>query len=277
MRTRPTLLGWLIIVYSGFLSSHIFSVIGIIQSSDLASDWLLLLDGATWLALLIGGLGLVRLKMWGKWVVVSASAVQLILASILIVSRTSQQEAVNSDTIWMFIGSLPAIFFLIAALQARSSEASLSVPIDGSAPTTADAAMATNLRQLDRAYGSFACVAGLSCVAALVAVLSPILPGALNDEGVGALFGMLVVVILWVTLGLGLVLSAMHWREWQLPVMSTIAISLIVIGMLWAEEKAVSAQIAGTFAIAGVAAMIFFCVSWFFFRRKQLTQTQQPN
>jgi len=269
MRLRPKTLGWLIIVYAGLTWIYFLQVqamvLALIMNRRLPGGWYEGVGSVAWLVLLTGGIGLVRRKTWGRWMVVAATAF-MIGVSLVLLMRAVTHLSSETSAFWPLLELealklLPELLILVAALRLVFPEADELPRPTASLLTSTPAAPDPNIRRLDTAYGMFAWIA-IATTGIVVALMIP----STTTQGLGMLVGVPLVLS---TLGAavaGLVYSVKCFREWPLPVMSMLVVSMPIVVVLW-EETVPTLFL--TWMLIAVAALFFFCVRWYGVLRKR--------
>lgn len=265
MRPESRTLGWLVIAYALLHAIYLPQVVALFLSllirRRLPGTWYEGSASLAWLAFLIGGIGLLRGRTWGRWMVVAASAAWIASALFALPPVLRLGESVLAGTV--VIGIAVEALFLAGALRVRfpaASEAPAAAPLRALPPER---------QRLDKAYGLFGIVA-LTILAYGVVTLIPM--DFTTAQGLGMLVGFPVFLILLVAAITALVHSVRLFREWPLPVMSGLLITIPIALAAWDETiPGRNARVSGWIIIA-VAAMVLFCVRWFAFLRRRHVQ-----
>ena len=150
-------LGWGVIVYTG-LQSVVFPqalalIIALIMKQRLLGTWYESVTPAVWLALLIGAIGLVRCKTWGRWTVVAACAGTIVASLIHATTILLHGSAVD----WAFLAmvvivDVPSAVILAAALRLKFPEPCEQPAPDSSGESARDSpSLDADVRKLDSA------------------------------------------------------------------------------------------------------------------------------
>lgn len=129
------------------------------------------------------------------------------------------------------------------------------------------AAPHADIRRLDRAYGTFALIAIAIVGLGLASNLGP------EAQAWGMIIGPpLGLAILGLCIA-GLVYSVKCFREWPLPVMFEIVVTVPIVASTYDQAVAHMGTLVGTWIAIAVAALFFFCARWFGILRKRRMRT----
>ena len=278
MRLGQKTLGWVVIAYAGLQWMSFLQVesvvVALIVNRRLPGAWQESAGAVTWLGLLIGGIGLVRRKAWGRWMVVTAGAAT-IGASLVFLIRAVMSASPDASVPLPLLAVemlkvLPPLFILVAALRLQSADADEFPLRDSSRVTPKPVASHAAIRSLDRAYGMFSWIAIVSTAASVASMLPVDLTTA---QVLGMLIGVPLALATLACAVAGFVYSIKFFREWPLPVVSMLVVSMLVAVVVGTAETVPGrARLAEIWCVIATAGLFFFCVRWYGFLRRQRTR-----
>jgi hypothetical protein len=277
MRLGQKTLGWVVIAYAGLQWMSLLQVetvvVGLIVNRRLPGAWDESVGAVIWLGLLIGGIGLVRRRAWGRWMVVTAGATTIGVSLVFLiraVMRASPEASVPLPLLVVeLLKVLPPLFILVAALRLQSADAGEFPLRDSSRVTPKPAASHAELRSLDRAYGMFSWIAIVSTAASVASRLHVDMATA---QVLGMLIGVPVALATLASVVAGFVYSIKIFHEWPLPVMSMLVVSMLVAA---GYGSAVSGRVRllEIWFVIATATLLLFCVRWYgFLRRRRMRE-----
>ena len=189
----------------------------------------------------------------------------------LIDARTSAPPGASVPLPLVFVEMikvLPPLLILAAALRLQPADADQFRLPDSSRVAPKTAAPHAEVRSLDRAYGTFSWIAIVS-TAASVASKIPMEMG--SAQALGMLIGVPLALATLASAVVALAYSIKCFREWPLPVMSMLLVSMLV-AIVYGETVPAGVRFAETWCAMATVALFFFCVRWYGFLRRRRTR-----
>jgi hypothetical protein len=211
------LLGSAVLVYALLTSGALLSV---------ALGWPGAVNGALWLVYVLGGLGLIFGKGWGRALTLLAAGGSLI--AMVALSIAAGVELFYFSTVWI-LGGLPALAILVSALLVKLPP---SQEVEVPPPTGAAQAPRISRRaRHDIAYISFM-VLGLISFWTSYFIYSEIQAAGGQTGGVDGVLGFLVIIPFGIPLLFALILgpglSVFLWRDFRLMTLTVLTIALLI-------------------------------------------------
>jgi len=262
----PRILGYAVLVYAALTSGTVLHLVRF-TLGQWKDGWWALGDFALWLAFVAGGFGLIFRRAWSRLVLLvaaAASVAQGIVGAVFLSELAIPLEAALFNALMI----LPPVVIFVGALSLPAPAAWQVRPSSG--PTVKRVVSP----RIDLAYGSFAWIALVLCAVPLMSLL-PL--DATTVQVLGMVVGIPVALA---TLAAGLaavVLSIIEWRVWPLLTMSVVSASILLVFFAEDEWKLVGGDAARTWYAGSTMLLVFLCVRWFAFTRRQATQTQETD
>lgn len=214
---RCRLLGSAVLVYAILTSGALLSV---------AWGWPDALNGALWLVYVLGAVGLIRGKGWGRGLTLLAAVGSLMVMFGLPIAAETNLNYYSP--VWI-LGGLPALAILVSTLLVKlpPSQGVEMPPPNGAARKP----MISSRTRHDIAYVSFM-VLGLIALWTSYFVYSEIQAAGGRTGGVDGVLGFLVIIPFGIPLLLALILgpglSVFLWRDVRLMTLTLLSIGLVI-------------------------------------------------
>lgn len=215
--SKCRLLGSAVLVYAFLTSGALLSV---------TWGWPEAVNGALWLVYVLGGLGLIRGKGWGRALTLLAAGGSLMVMFVLPIAAGTELNYYSP--VWI-LGGLPALAILLSALLVK-----LAPSQEAEVPPPTGAARKPKISKRTRhdiAYISF-------IVLGLIAIWTSYWVHVDPDPGV---IGFLVIIPFGIPLLLALILgpglSVFLWRDYRLMTLTVLSIGVVIALNILREEN----------------------------------------